>query len=111
VAVTPVSCGSVTITAAPASAAHGAGTQVAFTAVAAGCTNPNPLYEFWFLDGSTWRVVQGWSTTATWTWNTTGAPAGTQHFGVWVRDAASAGVNSTTLGRYDAFAPIPYALS
>jgi hypothetical protein len=111
VAVTPVSCGSVTITAAPATAAHGAGTQVAFTAVAAGCTNPNPLYEFWFLDGSNWRVVQGWSTTATWTWNTTGAPLGTQHFGVWVRDAASAGVNSTTLGRYDAYAPIPYTLS
>ena len=111
VAVNPVSCGSVTITASPTSAAHGTGAQVTFTAVAAGCTDPNPLYEFWFLDGSTWRVVQGWSTTATWTWNTTGAPAGTQHFGVWVRDAASPGVNRTTLGGYDAYAPIPYTLS
>jgi hypothetical protein len=37
--------------------------------------------------------------------------ARTQHFGVWVRDAASPGVNSTTLGSYDAYAPIPYTLS
>jgi len=106
------SCGSVTISALPASPiAHGTGAQVIFTAVAAGCTNPSPLYEFWFLDGSSWRVVQGWSTTATWTWNTSGAPAATQHFGVWIRDAASPGVNGTTLGSYDAFAPIPYSLS
>jgi hypothetical protein len=112
VAVNPVSCASVSISAAPASpTAHGTGAQITFTAVAAGCTNPNPLYEFWFLDGSTWRVVQGWSTTSTWTWNTTGAPAGTQHFGVWVRDSASSGVNHTTLGGYDAYAPIPYTLS
>jgi hypothetical protein len=109
--INPTSCPSVSISASPAPAiAHGHGTLVTFSAVASGCPDPNPLYEFWFLDGSTWRVVQGWSTTSTWIWNTTGAPAGTQYFGVWVRDAASPGVNSTPLGTYDAYAPIAYSL-
>jgi hypothetical protein len=108
--INPASCASVSISAAPASP-QASGTHVTFTAVAAGCSNPSPLYEFWFLNGSTWQVVQGWSTTSTWTWNTTGGLPGTYHLGVWVRDAASPGVNSTTLGTYDAYAPIPYTLN
>jgi hypothetical protein len=47
------------ISAVPASAAHGTGARVTFTGVASGCPNPNPLYEFWFNNGSGWQVVQG----------------------------------------------------
>jgi N-acetylmuramoyl-L-alanine amidase len=112
--VTTPSCASVTISAAPASPiAHGSGTQVTFTAVAAGCSNPNPLYEFWMLPAgsSTWILVRGYSTGATFQWNTNGAPAGTEHFGVWVRDAASPGVNNSSMGRYDALVGTTYTLT
>jgi hypothetical protein len=40
-------------------------------------------------------MVQGYSTSATYRWNTSGAPAGTEYFGVWVRDAASTAANDT----------------
>jgi hypothetical protein len=106
------SCTSVTMTASPASpVAHGASVQVTWTGVAGGCSDANPLYEFWMLKGSTWTVVQGWSTKATWTWNASGVPAGTYHFSVWVRDAASPGVYTQSLGRYDAFVGVPFTLS
>jgi spore germination protein YaaH len=107
------SCKSVAVAASPPSPiAHGLGTRVTFTATASGCSDASPLYEFWMLSGTTWRLVQGWSTTNTWIWNTTGAPAGTQHFGVWVRDAASKGAyNGGAMGRYDAYVGAPYTLS
>jgi spore germination protein YaaH len=108
------SCASVTISAAPASpVAHGSGTQVTFTAVASGCSNPNPLYEFWMLPAgsSTWILVRGYSSSATFQWNTNGAPAGTEHFGVWVRDANSPGVNISSMGRYDALVGTTYTLT
>ncbi len=98
------SCSSATITPTPQSVAHGTGARVTFSATASGCTNPNPQYQFWFNNGSGWQVVQSWSTTSTWMWNTTGAPAGTWTFVVWVRDASSPGIVSSWLGRYDAYA-------
>jgi Cysteine-rich secretory protein family len=102
-------CTSVTMTASPAASAV-RGTPVTFTAVALGC--PNPLYEFWALAPSsiTWTAVQGYTTTAAFTWDTTGKVAGTYHVSVWVRDAASPGTNTNSLGRYDTFAPIVYTL-
>jgi hypothetical protein len=39
----------------------------------------------------TWQLVQGYSTNASYRWNSTGAFAGTEQFGVWARDASSAG--------------------
>ncbi len=105
--VTTPSCSSVTLSAAPPSpSAHGTGVQVTFTAAAVGCTNSNPDYEFWMLaqGSATWLLVQGYSTSPTFTWNTNGAPAGTERFGVWVRDAASRAA-------YDNFAGIPYTLT
>jgi hypothetical protein len=38
---------------------------------------------------SYWQLVQGYSTTAAYDWNSTGALAGTVYFGVWVKDANS----------------------
>jgi len=97
--VTASSCASVSASAAPSSVAHGSGTHVTVTGAAAGCTNANPLYQFWMrpASSSTWTRVQGYSTSATYDWNSTGALAGTVYFGVWTKDAAS-------LNSYDAVA-------
>jgi hypothetical protein len=89
--VTTASCTSVTASANPTSVAHGSGTHITITAAATGCTNPNPRYEFWMRPAwvSTWQLVQGYSTSPTYDWNSTGAPAGTIYFGVWAKDASS----------------------
>jgi hypothetical protein len=90
-AVTTPSCASVTVSASPTSVAHGSGTHVIITGAATGCTNVNPRYEFWMrpASSSTWQLVQGYSTSAAYDWNSTGAAAGTVYFGVWVKDANS----------------------
>ena len=84
---TAAACASVTASAAPASPqAHG--TTITFTASASGCANP--MYEFWIQapGSTTWTVVRAYSTSATFTWNTAGLPAGTYRYSVWVRDAS-----------------------
>jgi N-acetylmuramoyl-L-alanine amidase len=103
-AINPGSCGSVTVSGAPASPQL-SGTHIAFTAVAASCTHPNPLYQFVMrpASSSTWQVVQGYSTSATYNWNSTGAAPGTVYFGVWIKDAGSAFA-------YDAVASTPFAV-
>jgi spore germination protein YaaH len=97
-------CTSVTETAAPPSAAT-AGTAVTFTASASGC--PNPRYQFWILapSSTTWTIAQAYSSTASFTWNTTGLAAGSYRYTVWVRDAGSAGTTSNNLGSFDSYFP------
>ena len=101
-----VSCASVTVSAAPASVAHGSGTHITITGAASGCTDPSPLYQFVMrpATSSTWQVVQGYSTSTTYNWNSTGAAAGTVYFGVWVKDA-----NSSAL--YDTVASTPVTVT
>ncbi len=84
------SCATVTVSPMPTTVMHGAGTHVTITGVAAGCTN-SPLYEFWMraASQSTWQLVQSYTPSATYDWNSTGALAGTVYFGVWVKDASS----------------------
>jgi len=53
--------------------------------------------------GGTWSVVQGYSANATYNWNSTGAPAGTELFGVWVRATGSSVA-------YDSYVSLPYTL-
>src|SRR5206468_1638913 len=83
-----------------------AGTQVTFTAAATGCSDPNPLYEFWIRPASqsNWQLVQGYSTTATYRWNSTGAPPGIVYFGVWAKDSASP-------ASYDAVQSTPFSVT
>jgi hypothetical protein len=50
-------------------------------------------------------VAQGYSANATFNWTTTGLPAGTYHFSVWVRDAGSTGTSCNSLGCEDAYVP------
>jgi spore germination protein YaaH len=97
-------CAPVSESFSPASpAARGSGATVTVTGSTSGC--PNPQYEFWMRPAasSDWQLVQGYSTSATYRWNTNGAPAGTDYFGVWVRDAASTAAS-------DANASAPYTL-
>jgi len=97
-------CTAVIVSASPSSSAT-VGTAVTINANASGCLNPNPLYEFWMLTpgSSTWQLVQPYSTSATFTWNTAGKSAGTYRFSVWVHDASNSGVVTNSLGSYDAF--------
>jgi len=87
------------ITAVPNVVVHSTsnGTHVTVTAVATGCTNA-PRYEFWIRPASspTWQLVQGYSVSNTYDWNTTGAAVGTVYVGVHVKD-----VNSVSSVGYD----------
>lgn len=81
-------CGSASVSANPTTVAAGAHSTI--TGVATGCANTGPLYEFWLRTAtSDWFLARPYSTTATYDWNSTGAPAGTIYFGLWVKDAKS----------------------
>ncbi len=84
-------CSSVTASAAPSSLVHGTGAHSTITGVGAGCSHAGPLYEFWMrpATSSTWTLVQSYSASAAFDWNSTGAAPGTVYFGVWVKDNAS----------------------
>jgi hypothetical protein len=80
-------CTSVTLTFNPPSPST-AGTTIQLNAIASGC--PTPQYQFWIqAPGGTWTVVQAYSSSSTFTWNTAGLPAGTYLFDVWVKQAGS----------------------
>ncbi|HEX9364502.1 MAG TPA: hypothetical protein VGA47_12045 [Candidatus Dormibacteraeota bacterium] len=90
-----------------ATSARGSGSPLTIAGAASGCLNPSPLYEFWILypGSGAWRLAQGYSTSATYSWATTGLPRGTYRFSVWVMDSSSSAA-------YDAWnATLYYALS
>jgi uncharacterized protein (DUF2141 family) len=101
---TLTSCSAVSVTVSPASPKT-AGTTVAVTASASGCPNANPVYHFSVLapGATTYTMVQDYSTTATFTWNTTGLAPGTYRFSVWARDASSSGAYSNSAGAWDVY--------
>jgi hypothetical protein len=105
------SCPAVSDSPSPASPAM-AGTTVTFTASAPGCPSPNPLYQFWVLapGASLYSLGQAYSSTATFSWNTSGKAAGTYAITVWVRDAASVGTSSNSSGSWDAYNYSQYTL-
>jgi photosystem II stability/assembly factor-like uncharacterized protein len=93
---TPYVCASAAASSAPGSP-QVVGTTVTITATSTGC--PNPRYQFWIMPpGGSWTIAQPYSSSATFNWNTTGLPAGTYSYSVWVRDASGAAT-------YDAFVP------
>jgi len=101
---TLTSCSGLQVTVSPASPAA-SGTTVTVTAQASGCPDPNPQYQFWVLPpgGTAYQLVQAYSTSSTFTWNTTGLAAGSYRFSVWVRDTNSAGAQSNQFGSWDAY--------
>jgi hypothetical protein len=95
-------CGAVSVTVSPPSPSS-VGAVVTVTAHATGC--PNPVYHFGVLapGATTYQMVQDYSTSPTFTWNTSGLAPGTYRFSVWTRDAVSSGVSGNTSGRWDAY--------
>jgi len=81
------------------------GASVTVTAVASGCPNPGPLYQFAILrpGAAAYQVVQAYSTSSAFTWDTTGAAPGSYRFSIWVRDASSGGASGNSSGRWDAY--------
>lgn len=72
----------------PAPGTYPTGASVTFAATAGGC--PSPEFEFWGrATGGTWSIVQPYSSTATFVWNTAGAPRGSYDAAVWVRQHGS----------------------
>jgi len=104
-----VACTSTTVTPTPAPPQL-SGTQVQIGAASTACVNPR--YEFWMLPpGGTWRIVQAYSPTATYSWNTAGYPPGTYRFSVWSRDMNSRGPNGSAPNTYDSFSALDYPLT
>ena len=69
-----------------------------WTAVASGGSG-TPAYQFWLHNGTSWSIAQAYGTTATWTWDTGGLPAGTYRVQVWARMGGSTAA-------YEAFTPV-----
>ncbi len=76
----------VSLSATPASP-QAAGTQVTFTATGSGGTGSYE-YAFQILDG-TWKTAQAYSTSATWTWDTTGLPIASYSVRALIRNQGS----------------------
>jgi hypothetical protein len=87
--VTTPTCTNLTVNATPTTVVHGSGTHVSVTG-AAMCSGPNPRYEFWLRTTNTdWQLVQAYSASGTYDWNSTGAPVTTVYIGVWAKEAGS----------------------
>src|SRR5260370_22519003 len=87
------------------------GTAVTISGSASGC--PKPLYQFWILPpgSNTWTIAQAYSTSATFSWSTTGLVGGMYLFSVWVRDTSSLGTSCNSLGCNDNYAAVNYTLT
>jgi hypothetical protein len=79
-----------------------AGTVVHWTATSGCDVGDNAEYEIWELPpGGSWQLAQGYSATATYTFDTTGAAAGTYDFQVWVRaQGSTAAFESVAYGSF-----------
>ncbi len=102
-------CTAITASASPATALMG--TAVAVTGSATGCPSPNYQVEMLPPRSSTWGIVQPYSPSATYNWNTTGSVPGTYHFIVKARDNSSVGLAGSTTGTWDVYAAFTYALT
>jgi len=104
-----VACTGATVTATPVSPTL-SGTAVQLNATSSNCLNP--LYQFWLLPpGGSWRIVQPYTSSAIYRWNTGGLPPVSYHFSIWVRDIRSPGPNGYPPNTYDTYTAIDYALT
>ncbi len=99
----PVTAVSFTTITPPSPMGPGTRTPVTFTASATGGVTPQ--YQFWVLNPVTgiWSSIP-YSTTPSWTWTTTGLPAGTYSVQVWSRSTGS-------IAKYDVFNSMKYVLN
>jgi N-acetylmuramoyl-L-alanine amidase len=84
---TATACSSVTVSAAPPRTSM-SGSLITIMANAAGCATPQ--YEFWMRRSSQkdWRLVQSYSASAIYNWDSLGEAAGIVYFAVWARDSS-----------------------
>jgi spore germination protein YaaH len=103
-------CSAVTVKSSPASATS-TGTSVTFTVASTGCAHP--LYELWILPpgGTSYQMVQAYSSSATFAWSTVGRARGAYQISIWARDAGSTGTYGNQFGRWDAYSSSQYTLS
>jgi len=96
------SCTSLGVSSAPGTSAA-SGTTVTVTASAVGCSSP--LYRFSLLapGGASYVMVRDYSSTATFTWTTTGLTVGAYRFSVWAKDSTSGGASGNASGRWDTY--------
>jgi Cysteine-rich secretory protein family len=95
-------CTSVAVEMSPSSPSA-RGTTVTVLASATGCSSP--VFHFAVLapNTTTYAEVQAYSSTASYTWNTSALSTGQYRFSVWVRDSESGGSNGNATGRWDAY--------
>jgi hypothetical protein len=91
----------VTISASTPNAAS-VGASVSFTASASG--GGTYEYQFYLFDGSTYTMVQAYSTVAAWTWETAGYAPGTYNVVAYARSVGSPASS-------EAGTSIPYGLN
>ena len=99
---TSSACTAMSAPATPAASTN-VGGVVTVSGSATGC--PNPRYAFYLRSpNGAWALVRPYSTSPSFSWNTTGFAAGGYRFSVWARDASSSAA-------YDAFSAFDYALT
>jgi len=97
------SCTSVASSASPASPAV-AGQLVSVMGTAS-CGTATPQYQFWYrAPGGSWTIAQAYGSSASYSWDTTGASAGTHQFQVWARAQGSS-------ASYEAFSVVTYVIT
>jgi hypothetical protein len=79
-------CTAVSLSANPVSP-QASGTTILWTASATGCTTPQFRFMVW--NGTSWTLGQEWSTSPTFSWNTTGLAAGNYLVLAWARAGTS----------------------
>jgi hypothetical protein len=104
-------CTAAGLSGAPVSTAS-VGTSVLFTATAS-CPHASPVFQFWTLapGAGAWTLARAYSTTATFSWATTGQQPGAWGIAVWVKDASSTGTSANAFGTWDAATSINYTLT
>ena len=88
-----------------------AGSPITWTAEATGGRGPLS-YQFWRLDADGWHIVQGYSTSGTYTWTPTAADVGSHTIQVWARSVdVPASYEGYTGATFEISAPNPVAVS
>jgi hypothetical protein len=88
-----------------------AGSPITWTAEATGGRGPLS-YQFWRLDVDGWHIVQGYSTSGTYTWTPTAADVGSHMIQVWARSVdVPASYEGYTGATFEISAPNPVAVS